>query len=183
MRLLITIFLSVQISISFSQADTLNAFDSLPPASTHYGPPMLDDYNSVFWGSYDGVFLGIENRYDLGTYALGFEVKPWAAYYGSPIINFSFYTGYRYLFDFNDIDSTLNHSIKLGFQFSFIGLETNFYFGKYEQFLWTLTPKIGWDIGHISIFYGYNLPLINRSDKSWRNFHMVQLVYAINLIE
>ncbi len=183
MKYTVTCILFIQFSLLFSQEDSLTVSDSLSDRKVaYYGHRILPPHYGVCWGSEEGVYLGIENRYEMGSYAVGIEGKLWVAMFGSFIYTASGYAGYRYLFDFQGVDNSLNHAFKIGGQFSFAGLETNIYFGKYDQFLWTITPKLGFDFGHLSLFYGYSLPIINQSDQSWNDFHMVQLVYSFNLI-
>ena len=159
-----------------SRVDTIQNYRNYG-SYQHYLP--LKKEKNVFWGSPDGFFLGIENRYDLNTYSLGLQFKAWAAFYGSPLITFSAYGGYDYLFDFQKTGGVMHHHVRGGLGFSLIALETDFYFGENGKGMWMLTPKIGWDYGYISIFYGYHLPLINNTEYSWGNYHMVSLTYSI----
>lgn len=138
---------------------------------------------NVFWETDLGLFIGEENRYELSTYSMGFTMKAYCKVYGFPIYTLSMYTGYQHLFDFRNDPSSLRHNIKLGSHFSLFGLETNFFFGNYDQFMWTVLPKIGLDWGHLSFFYGYHIPIINKSEMTWKNFHTVTLSYSVCISE
>lgn len=179
MRLLILFILLPFVLIGQESVDSLSSYDQKNAEWQRQN--IVHHY--PFWGSAEGFFLGIDNRYELGTYAVGLECKAWAAFHGSPIWNASYSFGYRYLVDFNQVQNSMNNAVHVGFQFSFIGLETDLYFGKYDQVLWSLTPKIGIETGHLSIFYGYGIPLINKSEKSWKNFHIIKLSYSVNLVK
>jgi hypothetical protein len=159
---LISHFLLVLSTTSlYAQEDSVSLEDKIITNNNYPYFPLID-VDETFWGGIDGLFLSIDNRYELKTYGLGFQVKAWAMYPQLPLVSFSYYLGYRYLFDFQKLDNTINHCFSTGIQFSIIGLETNIYFGKHDQFLWNIMPKIGVDFGYLSLFYGYGLPIIKQ---------------------
>ncbi len=160
---------------SFSQIDTNVTLHSIE--EKYYN--SYQENSIKFWGAEGGIFIGSENRFDLSTYSIGVSAKGYLSLYGLVYYNVSLYGGYSYLFDFQNNAQAFNHSIRLGSHFSFVGLETDVFFGKYDQVLWTVMPKVGVEWGHLSLFYGYHLPIINKSDMSWKNFHSVSLSYSI----
>ncbi|MCB0476707.1 MAG: hypothetical protein KDC84_00990 [Crocinitomicaceae bacterium] len=135
----------------------------------------------VFWDSIDGWMFGLTNKYDLNTYSIGVEGKWHLSMWGvnEPWAYTNGYAGYKHLFTQN---SGISESLYFGLSLYCISLENSFYFGKSNSFLWTVTPKLGLDFGgNLSFYYGYQLPIINKSEFSWKDFHVVQISYHIEI--
>lgn len=131
-----------------------------------------------FWsnsddGFYVGSSVGIEN-YGI---SLGGEFKYYSASEnGLPFVSRSIYLSYRKgLQDFrHDLPQNI---IGIGVYFSFIRFEYSFHFGDKAPFH-KFTPKIGYDWGNVSVFYGYDLSLMNRKMPMYMN-HSISINYSL----
>lgn len=113
---------------------------------------LLED---MLWSeSTSGWYVGAIGAYDMKSPSLGAEAK----FYGAShfLISGSAYGNYRRIYSGNP---ELPHTaFGLGVHFLIFGLEGNMYLNS-DRNWWYLTPKIGFDNGNFSIFYGYGLPL------------------------
>jgi hypothetical protein len=108
-------------------------------------------------GESDGyLHIGITNHFELLHYGLGGEVKLYGSYY-HPIASGSIYANYRRLFVEKNEHIPAN-GVSFGGHYSVFGLEANCYFNQ-EKALFYLTPKLGYDTGTFSLFYGYSIPI------------------------
>ena len=124
----------------------------------------------------EGWLLGPAIGHEMNNLALGGEVKYFVGWHFGQL-PWSAYSGARYLF--TSPPQLPDAVISIGANASIIGLENNFYLGG-DDFLWYLTPKIGFDGGRISVFYGYGIPLIgNDPGRSYR--HSFTVKFAVNL--
>lgn len=130
-----------------------------------------------YYETYEGFFVGVTNQYELTRYSLGAEVKVYGAVY-TPLLSASIYTNYRHLFGTEALDIPSN-AISLGGHCSFLGLEATCYFDRKQTLLY-LTPKIGLDMGNISLFYGYSLSL-NKSNFKGVYGHNIAFKYQLHL--
>jgi hypothetical protein len=114
----------------------------------------------------EGLFVGPSASYEMNTLALGADVKYFNGFHFG-YLPWAFYSNARYIF--SSVPKVPDVAIGFGVNLLFVGLETNVYFGG-DQFLWYLTPKLGFEGGKISVFYGYGLPLINNEPgRSYRH--------------
>jgi len=120
--------------------------------------------SDMFYNSdYDNfLHIGVTNHYELLNYGLGGEIKLYGAYY-HPLASGSIYVNYRHLF-VEKSKSIPSNGISVGAHFTIFGLEANCYFNR-EEALFYLTPKLGFDAGSFSLFYGYSLSLNSSSFK------------------
>lgn len=131
----------------------------------------------LFWSDYDdGFYLGALGSYEMQSAAAGGEVKYYASYYHYHISG-SVYANARQLYT-ND-PSLPNTAVGAGVHFTIFALEGNVYLGG-DRTRWYLTPKVGFDMGSFSIFYGYGLRL-GPKDLSTNYSHSVSVKYFLHL--
>ena len=126
---------------------------------------------------YAFLHVGITNHYELSSYGLGGEVKLYGSFLQSTLLSGSIYANYRHLYTTKIVPS---NGISLGVHLFIFGMETTCYFDRDNIPLFYLTPKLGFDTGSFSLFYGYSVSL-----KSW-NFqgaksHNLSLKYHLYL--
>jgi|GEM_PF-5927862 len=125
----------------------------------------------------DGIYCGVTNHFELLTYAIGGELKFYESYY-SPFFSGSVYLNQRHLFN-SETSSIPSNVTSIGIHFTIFGLEANCYYNKASTLLY-LTPKIGYDRGNFSIFYGYSLPL-NHSTYTQNYGHSISVKLELYL--
>jgi len=131
-----------------------------------------------YYSSERGAFYaGVTNQYELSCYSLGGELKRYGSI-NSPWLSASVYTNYRHLFVGQNTTIPSN-AVSIGAHASILGLEATSYFTRDQQ-LYYLTPKIGFDTGSFSFFYGYSLSL-NKSDFKGVYGHNVSFKYSLYL--
>lgn len=114
-----------------------------------------DLVGDLFRSGGDGyAYLGLVHSFEHGSYGIGPEIKAYDSFYGVRWYSLSLYGNYRYLFS----DERFKNACGLGAHFSIFGLETDLHFNGSDR-LWSLVPKVGYDAGHLSLFYGYNVRL------------------------
>lgn len=110
----------------------------------------------IYNSNSDGLFyLGLTNSFELSSYFMGGEFKMYDSYY-SPLLSMSLYSNYR-ITPFN-LEKNYFSSFSLGVHCTFLGLESIVYSTNKINYFY-LTPKLGFDYGSWSLFYGYNLPI------------------------
>lgn len=124
-----------------------------------------------------GLYIGITQGLEKLNYSIGGEGKLYASYYNYPILSGSIYLNYRNLL-LKDKYQMPEHSIGIGAHFSIIGLEASVLFEKSKNPIWRITPKLGFDWGNISLFYGYDINLNSENKRAFLN-HNIQLKYSI----
>lgn len=131
---------------------------------------------------FDGPFyLGVTNSFDLKSYALGAEFKAYTAGY-IPLASISIYGNFKNVM-WSFFDGTDFKSVSLGGHFAIFGLEGTMYFRESEKFFY-LYPKIGFDYGSLSAFYGYGIPLSDSPfDKSYRNSISIKYFLYLNAFD
>lgn len=130
------------------------------------------------FSSQGNYFLGLTQHLDMRNYALGGEFKGYFAPYELFIISRSLYVNYRRpLID--QAFSPPQNVFSIGGHFGIFGLEANAYADKTSR-LFYLTPKIGLDNGHFSLFYGYSIALTSTDFKGTFG-HNVAFKYFVDL--
>ena len=115
-------------------------------------------FSALFWnGDSDGlIYMGVSNSYEMNSYCLGGELKLYDSYF-SPWFSGSFYANYRTAVRTFDDTPDFN-ALSIGTHLGIFGLEGIAYFNR-NATEYYLAPKIGYDYGSWSVFYGYNLLL------------------------
>jgi hypothetical protein len=124
-----------------------------------------------------GIYAGVTNHYELSCYSLGGEGKLYLAYI-IPLLSCSMYANYKHLY-VSENKSIPSNAISLGGHLGLVGLEGTCYFNR-DQKLYYLTPKIGYDTGNFSLFYGYSFT-VNKAEYSGGIYgHNISFKYLIN---
>jgi hypothetical protein len=149
-----TIFLFILYSNVQSQNANeiqLNHKDSLRKASMKMAISDLF-YNKNCDGLY---YLGLSNSFEINSYYIGGEFKLYDSYY-TPFLGFSIFTNFRtQIVSFSELNNL--NAFSIGGNISILGIEMTTYFKK-NEFYNFLTPKIGFDYGSWSVFYGFSFP-------------------------
>lgn len=125
----------------------------------------------------DGLFYcGITTSFELSTFFVGGEFKLYESYY-IPLLSGSIYTNFKRAIN-NNAQKDFN-AISLGAHFTFLGLEGTAYFNNKQTFFYII-PKVGFDYGSWSIFYGYGIPL-SKPHLEGTNGHNINLKYSLYL--
>jgi hypothetical protein len=160
MKKILFVFLIIASSMSYAQKNE-----------------KLKNYFSEMFYSYSelGLYLGVPVGFEKSNFSIGAEAKLYGAYY-SPIVSGSAYVNYRKLLLSNKYQIP-SHSLAIGGHFMFFGLEIGALFENKDQ-IWRITPKLGFDWGNISLFYGYDINLNSENKRAFLN-HNIQLKYSI----
>lgn len=151
---------------------------------TRFGFSQTDnEYNywsrlksDFFWSDYEvGFYVGPTVGIEKFGVSVGGELKFYGAYY-MPLGSISFYGNYRRGLQ------TYRHNIPqnvigFGAHIGIFGLEVSSHFGDKPP-LYKLTPKLGFDWGNVSIFYGYDINLTKRKIPAYMN-HSITLKYSV----
>jgi hypothetical protein len=124
----------------------------------------------------DLIYVGLTSSYEISSMFIGGEFKLYQSYY-SPLYSGSIYVNYEHTIDPN---TEVNfNAISMGGHFTFAGLEGTVYFKNEEKFTY-ITPKIGFDYGTWSVFYGYGIPISSKYSQDLRD-HNISLKYNLYL--
>lgn len=177
MRSSILIFLMLALSTSvFSQRNEID-LEKREDSLRRLNRQMT--ISELFWNSDSDqlCYLGISNSFEMKSYCIGGEFK----FYGSsydPLLSGSLYGNFRttiYHFD----DTPDFNAVSFGGHLGIFGAEVIGYFNRNAEYYY-FAPKIGYDYGSWSAFYGYNFP-ISPTEYKGNHGHNLSLKYHLYL--
>ena len=131
----------------------------------------------LYNGNTDGlIYVGLITSCEISSFFLGGEIKLYDSYY-LPLYSGSIYANYKHSID---PQKKVNfNAISIGGHFTFIGLEGTVYFNNEKTFAYII-PKVGFDYGTWSIFYGYGIPITTKYSQELSG-HNLSLKYNLYL--